>query len=52
MPGDVVRVDRGPLESVTGLFDGIADKERVIVLLDMVGRKTRAVLNLSSVAPA
>jgi transcriptional antiterminator RfaH len=50
--GDAVRVTNGPLESYLGFFEGITDSERVAVLLDILGRKTRVVLHLSSVATA
>jgi transcriptional antiterminator RfaH len=50
--GDTVRVASGPLESYLGFFEGITDSERVAVLLDILGRKTRVILQLSSVATA
>lgn len=51
-PGEAVQVKSGPLQSCMGLFDGITDNQRVAVLLDILGRKTRVMLNLSSVAAA
>jgi len=48
--GDAVRVTNGLLESHQGFFEGITDSERVAVLLDILGRKTRVVLHRSSVA--
>jgi transcriptional antiterminator RfaH len=50
--GEVVRVANGPLESHMGFFDSITDSERVAVLLDILGRKTRVVLHRSSIATA
>ena len=39
--GDVVQVTSGALRNQTGLFDCVADDERVIVLLDLLGRLVR-----------
>jgi transcriptional antiterminator RfaH len=50
--GDAVRVANGPLESCLGFFESITDSERVAVLLDILGRKTRVILHPSSVAAA
>jgi transcriptional antiterminator RfaH len=50
--GEAINVKSGPLQSCVGLFDSITDNQRVAVLLDILGRKTRVVLNLSSVAAA
>ena len=52
LQGETIRVSNGPLESCLGLFDGITDNGRVTVLLDILGRKARVVLNMSSVATA
>jgi transcriptional antiterminator RfaH len=49
-PGERIRVCNGPLESCLGLFEDITDNERVTVLLDLLGRRARVILNLSSVA--
>jgi transcriptional antiterminator RfaH len=50
--GDKVRVLDGVFSESLGLFDGIADSERVTILLDLLGRKVRVLLNLDSVAAA
>jgi transcriptional antiterminator RfaH len=50
--GDPVRIVDGIFTSYLGLFDGISDGERVAVLLDMLGRKVRIVLDDLSVAAA
>ena len=50
--GDKVRVLDGAFSECLGLFDGIADSERVTILLDLLGRKVRVLLNLDSVAAA
>jgi transcriptional antiterminator RfaH len=50
--GEQVRIVDGIFASCLGLFDGISDHERVAVLLDMLGRKVRVVLDDLSVAAA
>jgi transcriptional antiterminator RfaH len=50
--GEQVRIVDGIFASCLGLFDGISDNERVAVLLDMLGRKVRVVLDDLSVAAA
>jgi transcriptional antiterminator RfaH len=40
-PGMVVRVTGGPFADLIGKFQGLADTERVIVLLDLLGREVR-----------
>ena len=51
-PGDKVRVVDGVFGDSFGLFEGIADRDRVAILLDLLGRKVRVVLNRESVAAA
>jgi transcriptional antiterminator RfaH len=51
-PGDQVRIVDGIFASRLGLFEGLSDGERVAVLLDMLGRKVRVVLDDLSVAAA
>lgn len=50
--GDAVRVVNGVFSACVGLFDGMADKERVAILLDLLGRKVRVVMDMESVAAA
>ncbi len=50
--GEQVRIVDGIFASRLGLFDGISDGERVAVLLDMLGRKVRVVIDDLSVAAA
>ena len=50
--GEQVRIVDGIFASCLGLFDGISDGERVAVLLDMLGRKVRVVIDDLSVAAA
>jgi transcriptional antiterminator RfaH len=40
--GDQIRVTHGPFEDIVGRLLGMADHERVYVLLDLLGRAVRA----------
>jgi transcriptional antiterminator RfaH len=51
-PGDKVRVLAGAFIDNTGLFSGLADHDRVAILLDMLGRKVRVLLDANLVAAA
>jgi transcriptional antiterminator RfaH len=51
-PGDKVRVVDGVFGDSFGLFEGIADRDRVTILLDLLGRKVRVALDRESVAAA
>jgi transcriptional antiterminator RfaH len=51
-PGDKVRVLDGAFSSCLGLFEGMAERERVAILLDLLGRKVRVVLDADLVAAA
>jgi transcriptional antiterminator RfaH len=48
--GDKIRVMEGVFTDILGLCDGMKDNERVAVLLDLLGRKVRVVLDVDSVA--
>lgn len=50
--GDRVQVLSGALADRTGFFDCASDEERVILLLDMLGRQVRVKVPLNAVAPA
>lgn len=50
--GDRVRVLNGAFANHIALFDGMADSERVAVLLDMLGRKVRVLIDDLSVTAA
>ncbi len=52
VPGDGVRIIDGVFASCIGLFEGLSDRDRVAVLLDMLGRKVRVVLDEMSVVAA
>src|SRR5580700_10845611 len=43
--GDKVRVREGVFSDCLGLFDGMSDRDRVAILLDLLGRKVRVVLD-------
>ena len=51
-PGDKIRVLDGLFTGCLGLFQGMTDQERVAILLDMLGRKTRVVLDGEAVTAA
>lgn len=49
--GEIVRVTAGALADQTGLFQCATDRDRVIVLLDLLGRQVEVTLPLETVAP-
>lgn len=49
-PGDMVRVTGGPMSGLVGLFDGLSDRERIWVLLDLLGRQLRVKVQDAAVA--
>lgn len=51
-PGDKLRVIDGVFCESLGLFEGMADDERVTILLDLLGRKVRVRLDADAVAAA
>jgi len=51
-PGDKVRVLAGAFMDSAGLFGALADHDRVSILLDMLGRKVRVLLDADMVAAA
>jgi transcriptional antiterminator RfaH len=51
-PGDKIRVVEGAFTTCLGLFDGMADRERVAILLDLLGRKVRVVLDGEAITAA
>ena len=50
--GDKVRVLDGAFSSCLGLFESMAERERIAILLDLLGRKVRVVLDADLVAAA
>jgi transcriptional antiterminator RfaH len=51
-PGDKVRVLAGAFMDNAGLFNAMADHDRVSILLDMLGRKVRVLLDADLVVAA
>jgi transcriptional antiterminator RfaH len=51
-PGDKIRVLDGVFSACLGLFEGVADRERVAILLDLLGRKVRVTLDADIVTAA
>lgn len=47
--GDKVRVSSGVFSASHGLFDSVADDQRVAILLDLLGRKVRVCLEMDLV---
>lgn len=50
--GEKIRVVDGVFSACLGLFEGMTDNERVTVLLDLLGRKVRVMIDLDAVAAA
>ncbi len=50
--GDRIHVLEGVFAPSQGLFEGLTDGERVAILLDLLGRKVRVVLDMDCVAAA
>lgn len=51
-PGDKIRVLDGAFADCLGLYEGLKDSERVAILLDLLGRKVRVMVDVDSVAAA
>jgi transcriptional antiterminator RfaH len=51
-PGNKVRVIAGAFAENLALFDGLADRDRIVVLLDMLGRKVCVSIEADMVAAA
>lgn len=50
--GEKVRILAGAFTDVIGLFDGLGDRERVAVLLDLLGQKVRVSMDVDMIAAA
>lgn len=44
-PGTPIRVVDGPFEACCGLFEAMTERDRVAILLDLLGRKVRVILD-------
>lgn len=51
-PGQPVRIEEGPLTGYEGIFLAASGRERVLVLLDIVGKATRTQIDASHLGPA
>lgn len=51
-PGEKVRVVGGAFADHLGMFEAMGDSERVAVLLDLLGRKVRVVMNINVIEAA
>jgi transcriptional antiterminator RfaH len=51
-PGDKVRVLEGAFAACVGMFETMTDRDRVAVLLDMLGRKVRIALDAEAISAA
>lgn len=50
--GDKICVNEGALYGCCGLYEGMGSRERVAVLLDLLGRKVRAVIDADFIEAA
>jgi transcriptional antiterminator RfaH len=50
--GEKVRILAGAFSDVVGLFDGLGDRERVAILLDLLGQKVRVSIDVNMIAAA
>jgi len=51
-PGSIIRVIEGALAGLEGIFEREVASERVVVLLNLLGRETRIKLSAASVVPS
>jgi transcriptional antiterminator RfaH len=51
-PGDSVRITSGPMRDQSGWFERMTDKDRVLVLLSLLGRPVRLTLGVHQVRAA
>ena len=50
--GDKIRILEGAFYDCFGIYDGMPDRDRVGILLDLLGRKVRVVLDAEAIAAA
>ena|SRR5689334_15814126 len=50
--GDKIRLLEGAFTDCLGLYDGMPDRDRVAILLDLLGRKVRVLVDAESIAAA
>jgi len=51
-PGDNIRILDGAFTDCLGLYEGMKDNDRVAILLDLLGRKVRVIVDAESLAVA
>jgi transcriptional antiterminator RfaH len=51
-PGEKIRIVGGAFADHLGMFEAMGDSERVAVLLDLLGRKVRVVININVIEAA
>ena len=49
--GEVIRITAGALADQVGLFECATDEDRVVLLLDLLGRQVRIKPPLETIAP-
>jgi transcriptional antiterminator RfaH len=52
LPGDTVTIEEGPLAGLQGVFKALTGQERVIILLDLLGKQNTVILPRRSIARA
>ncbi|MGI8527811.1 MAG: transcription termination/antitermination protein NusG [Pseudolabrys sp.] len=50
--GDKIRVTDGPFADCLGLYEGLSDSNRVAILLELLGRKVRVMLEAETLVAA
>jgi transcriptional antiterminator RfaH len=50
--GDRIRVMEGAFHDCLAIFDGMSDRERVEILLDLLGRKVRVLIDAEAITAA
>jgi transcription antitermination factor NusG len=50
--GDKIRILEGAFYDCLGIYDGMPDHDRVGILLDLLGRKVRVLLDAEAIAAA
>lgn len=50
--GDKIRILEGAFYDCLGIYDGMSDRDRVGILLDLLGRKVRVLLDAEAIAAA
>jgi transcriptional antiterminator RfaH len=51
-PGDKIRIIGGAFSDCYGLYEGLSSRERVAILLDLLGRKVRALVDTDLIEAA